>query len=152
MPVLTAVLASTADADKVALSTELGNLECSDMTCSEANLLKGVIGYDSDPIQTTSPVKRTPMPEAPADDGFHRTFQPFDMLRSPTSLGGQSFQDLNAHLAQNARLSTRQRSLRHALRTATKEYVPSEEPALPGTTVFSSLTCLLVLAFVLLFV
>lgn len=114
------------------MTAELGKLGCSDMSCSRANLLRGVIGYGSDPAQITSPVKRTPLPEDPADDGFHRTFQPFDMLKSPTSLGGHSFQDLNAHLAQNAKLSTRQRSLRHALRTATKEYVPPEEPVLPG--------------------
>lgn len=114
------------------MTAELGKLGCNDMSCSRANLLRGVIGYGSDPAQITSPVKRTPLPEAPADDGFHRTFQPFDMLKSPTSLGGHSFQDLNAHLAQNAKLSTRQRSLRHALRTATKEYVPPEEPVLPG--------------------
>ena len=114
------------------MTAELGKLGCSDMSCSRANLLRGVIGYGSDPAQITSPVKRSPLPEAPADDGFHRTFQPFDMLKSPTSLGGHSFQDLNAHLAQNAKLSTRQRSLRHALRTATKEYVPPQEPVLPG--------------------
>lgn len=114
------------------MTAELGQLDCNDMSCSRANLLRGVIGYGSDPAQITSPVKRTPLPEAPADDGFHRAFQPFDMLKSPTSLGGHSFQDLNAHLAQNAKLSTRQRSLRHALRTATKEYVPPEEPVLPG--------------------
>lgn len=119
------------------MAAELGKLECSDMSCSQANLLRGVIGYGSDPAQITSPVKRTPLPEVPADDGFHRTFQPFDMLKSPTSLGGHSFQDLNAHLAQNARLSTRQRSLRHALRTATKEYVIPEEPALPGIAVYT---------------
>ena len=119
------------------MADELSKLETQ---CSEANLLRGVIGYGSDPAQITSPVKRTPMPEAPADDGFHRTFQPFDMLRSPTSLGGHAFQDLNAHLAQNARLSTRQRSLRHALRTATKEYVPAEEPALPGMSYCLALT------------
>lgn len=77
-----------------------------------------------DPSEVCSPVKHTPASERPAEDGFHRTFMPFDMLRSPTSLGGQSFQTLNAHLAQNARLSTRQRNLRHDLRTATKEYVP----------------------------
>ena len=122
------------------MAEQLSKLECSDMSCSEANLLRGVIGYNPDPAQITSPVKRTPMPEAPVDDGFHRTFQPFDMLRSPTSLGGHSFQDLNAHLAQNARLSTRQRSLRHALRTATKEYVPHEEPTLPGDLLLSFAT------------
>lgn len=106
--------------------------EYSDMPCTEAGTLQGAIQFGSDPAEVTSPVKRTPMPEVPANDGFHRTFQPFDMLRSPTSLGGNSFQDLNAHLAQNARLSTRQRSFRHALRTATKEYVPADEPPLRG--------------------
>ncbi len=106
--------------------------EYTDMSCTEAGTLQGAIQFGSDPAEVTSPVKRTPMPEVPANDGFHRTFQPFDMLRSPTSLGGNSFQDLNAHLAQNARLSIRQRSLRRALRTATKEYVPADDPALRG--------------------
>ena len=106
--------------------------EYTDMPCTEAGALQGAIHFGSDPAEVTSPVKRTPMPEVPANDGFHRTFQPFDMLRSPTSLGGNSFQDLNAHLAQNARLSIRQRSLRRALRTATKEYVPADDPALRG--------------------
>lgn len=123
----------TAEAEDTSMAIELGKLECNDMSCSKPDLLRGVIGYGLDPAQITSPVKRTPLPEAPADDGFHRTFQPFHMLKSPTSLGGHSFQDLNAHLAQNARLSTRQRSLRHSLRTATKEYVMPEEPALPGS-------------------
>lgn len=122
------------------MAEQLSKLECSDMSCSEANLLRGVIGYNPDPAQITSPVKRTPMAEAPVDDSFHRTFQPFDMLRSPSSLGGHSFQGLNAHLAQNARLSTRQRSLRHALRTATKEYVPPEEPTLLGASILLAFT------------
>lgn len=89
---------------------------------TEVNLLEDMMA--ADPSEVCSPVKRSPVSERPADDGFHRTFMPFDMLRSPTSLAGQSFHALNAHLAQNARLSTRQRSLRHDLRTATKEYVP----------------------------
>ncbi len=111
------------------------------MSCTEATLLKGVTRFGSDPAEVTSPVKRTPMPEVPANDGFHRTFQPFDMLRSPTSLGGQSFQDLNVHLAQNARLSTRQRRLRRALRTATKEYIPAEEPPAAGVQCTVVPTC-----------
>ena len=115
--------------------------EHTDMPCTEAGSLQGAIQFGSDPAEVTSPVKRTPMPEVPANDGFHRTFQPFDMLRSPTSLGGNSFQDLNAHLAQNAKLSIRQRSLRRALRTATKEYVPADEPALRG------MQCIAVIAF-----
>ena len=106
--------------------------EYTDMPFMEAGTLQGAIQFGSDPAEVTSPVKRTPVLEVPSNDGFHRTFQPFDMLRSPTSLGGNSFQDLNAHLAQNARLSMRQRSLRRALRTATKEYVPADEPALRG--------------------
>lgn len=88
---------------------------------TQINLLDDMMAADA--TEVCSPVKRTPASERPAEDGFHRTFMPFDMLRSPTSLGGQSFQALNAHLAQNARLSTRQRNLRHDLRTATKEYV-----------------------------
>ena len=108
------------------------SVECSDMSCTEDGMLKGITGFGPDPAEVTSPVKRTPMPDVPPNDGFHRTFQPFHMLRSPTSLGGQSFHDLNTHLAQNAKLSTRQRSLRHALRTATKEYVTAEEPVVTG--------------------
>ncbi|KAL3157611.1 hypothetical protein ABBQ32_012062 [Trebouxia sp. C0010 RCD-2024] len=132
--------ATAYESEEASMAAELGKLGCSGMSCSKADLLRGVIGYGSDPAQITSPVKRTPLPEVPADDGFHRTFQPFDMLKSPTSLGGHSFQDLNAHLAQNARLSTRQRSLRHALRTATKEYVIPEEPALPDPAIVMSIT------------
>lgn len=131
---------SNSIADEHAMPADLGTVvECSDMSCTDANVVSGVIGFGSDPAEVTSPVKRTPMPEAPANDGFHRTFQPFDMLRSPTSLGGHSFQDLNSHLAQNARLSTRQRSLRHALRTATKEYVPAEEATVTGPAVVATI-------------
>ncbi len=117
--------------DKSTAAASLSS-EYTDMPCTLAGTLQGAIQFGSDPAEVTSPIKRTPMPEVPANDGFHRTFQPFDMLRSPTSLGGNSFQDLNAHLAQNARLSIRQRSLRRALRTATKEYVPADDPALRG--------------------
>ena len=91
-------------------------------SATEVNIVEELAG--ADPSEVCSPVKRTPASEGPADDSFHRTFMPFDMLRSPTSLGGQSFKALNAHLAQNARLTTRQRTLRHDLRTATKEYIP----------------------------
>ncbi|DBA86241.1 hypothetical protein WJX77_004737 [Trebouxia sp. C0004] len=124
-----AVTQSMPNTDKTTAAASFSS-EYRDMPCTEAGKLQGAIQFGSDPAEVTSPVKRTPMPEVPANDGFHRTFQPFDMLRSPTSLGGNSFQDLNAHLAQNARLSIRQRSLRCALRTATKEYVPADEPAL----------------------
>lgn len=89
---------------------------------TELNIVEDMAG--ADPTEVCSPVKRTPASKGPADDNFHRTFMPFDMLRSPTSLGGQSFKALNAHLAQNARLNTRQRTLRHDFRSATKEYAP----------------------------
>lgn len=109
-----------------------GNAEAEDQDMSDSNQEASTdidLAQDmvcGDPAEICSPVKRTP--GRPVDDGFHRTFLPFDMLRSPTSLSGQSFKDLNAHLAQNARLSTRQRNLRHDLRTATKEYVPEGPP------------------------
>ena len=111
---------------------DVGQVDGRDATGAEISFMEDVTRFGSDPAEVTSPVKRTPFLEAPPHDGFHRTFQPFDMLRSPTSLGGHSFQDLNAHLALNAKLSTRQRSLRAALRTATKEYVPAEDPLVTG--------------------